>query len=185
MHSNNDIRGMNNMISEYWEELQHRTPHINLKQVKYFEEYLTENNIPQYQWIEAVREYYDNSSYAKTTRKNYKYGMRIYLENILHKKKTEEIQDTTPDKNYTLDETYTKKQLQRIEKNLKKIDEILEPELDTFLKMKLISTRKIDKVYSLVNDSRVRIDGIRHKCDKDDKLPVPEPPVTHIIDGFK
>lgn len=77
------------MISEYWEEFKDSTPRINKKQVTDYEEYLKEHEVQEEDWFEYVRHFYGQSRYARSTRRNYKYGMHVYIEQIIHKKKHE------------------------------------------------------------------------------------------------
>lgn len=69
------------MLIDYYEEFKN-IPHINKLLVKRFDNYIREKDIPRHEIYEKINEFVDTLHIATTTRKNYKYGLRRFVEEV-------------------------------------------------------------------------------------------------------
>ncbi len=72
------------MLIEHYEELGKDRNNLNRKQVLLFEKYIKDNKIPQEDVYDNVNPFIDSFGYAKSTRKNYRYSLRVYVEDVAY-----------------------------------------------------------------------------------------------------
>lgn len=70
------------MIIEYFDEFGKDNVRVLPKHVKGYEKYIKEHHIPQSKVYDAVEAYVDTLPVVTKTKKNYRYGLRKYIEEI-------------------------------------------------------------------------------------------------------
>ena len=70
------------MLIEYYEELGKNIENLYKKQVKLFDQYIQDKKIPQIEIYENINPFIDSLHYSKSTSKNYKYALRVYVEDV-------------------------------------------------------------------------------------------------------
>lgn len=70
------------MLMEYYDTYGVRNNQIFPKTIRLYEKYIQEKEIEQWEYLEKIDEFIETLPYTKATKKNYKAGLRIYIEDI-------------------------------------------------------------------------------------------------------